>query len=142
MTTVGAAPVGGRQGSTVRVLLAEDNPVNRKVAAKLLEKRGYVVVAVEDGRQAVDAVEREAYDIVLMDVQMPVMDGLTATRTIRQGEERTGTHMPIVAVTAHAMTGDRERCIEAGMDDYVTKPIDATILLAAMERLLLSAIRR
>jgi PAS domain S-box-containing protein len=117
----------------MKILLAEDNAVNRKLAIKLLEKRGYSVVVAENGQEALDALEREKVDLVLMDVQMPVMDGFEAIRAIRAKEQRNGAHMPIVALTAHAMKGDRERCLEAGADEYVSKPIRLPELVAAME---------
>ena len=120
--------------SRMKVLLAEDNPVNRKLATTLLEKRGHIVVVTENGQEALDALERENVDLVLMDVQMPVMDGFEAIRAIRAKERSTGAHLPIIAVTAHAMKGDRERCLEAGADEYVTKPIRLAELLAAMNR--------
>ncbi|HKV06253.1 MAG TPA: response regulator [Candidatus Acidoferrales bacterium] len=125
-------PEDKKQG--IRILLAEDNAVNRKLATTLLEKRGYTVVVTENGREALEALERESVDLVLMDVQMPVMDGFEAIRAIRAKERSTGTHLPIIAVTAHAMKGDRERGLAAGADDYVTKPIRIQDLLAAMER--------
>jgi signal transduction histidine kinase/CheY-like chemotaxis protein/HPt (histidine-containing phosphotransfer) domain-containing protein len=110
------------QGS---VLLVEDNPVNRRVAQRLLELHGLDVVAVNDGREAIDRLEREHYDLVLMDCLMPVMDGYTATRTWRDRERAAGdAHLPIVAMTANAMAGDRERCLASGMDDYLSKPLD------------------
>ena len=118
----------------MKVLLAEDNAVNRKLATTLLEKRGHIVVVTENGQEALDALERENVDLVLMDVQMPVMDGFEAIHAIRAKERSTGAHLPIIAVTAHAMKGDRERCLEAGADDYVTKPIRLAELLAAMNR--------
>ena len=105
------------------ILLAEDNPVNQKVAASILEKRGHTVVTVADGREALAALEKESFDLVLMDVQMPKMDGFEATAAIREKEKTTGEHLPIVAMTAHAMKGDCERCIASGMDAYVPKPI-------------------
>jgi signal transduction histidine kinase/DNA-binding response OmpR family regulator len=105
-----------------RVLLAEDNSVNREVAVCMLEQLGCQVVAVEHGRDAVAKTECAQFDMVLMDCQMPEMDGFSATRAIRDGEQRTGGHVPIVALTAHAIAGDRERCLAAGMDDYMTKP--------------------
>jgi CheY-like chemotaxis protein len=117
----------------MKILLAEDNAVNGKLATTLLEKRGHTVVVTENGREALDALERGTVDLVLMDVQMPVMDGLEAIRAIRAKEQSSGGHLPIIALTAHAMKGDRERCIAAGADDYVTKPIRVAELLAAMK---------
>ena len=108
---------------SLRVLLAEDNAVNRKVATRLLEKRGHHVVVTSNGKEALAALGKDTYDLVLMDVQMPEMDGLEATRTIRGLEQGTGFHQQIIALTAHAMSGDRERCLEAGMDGYLTKPL-------------------
>ena len=117
------------------MLLADDSPTNRRLAMRLLEKRGHAVTAVEDGQQAVRAVEKDTYDIILMDVQMPEMDGLEATAAIRESEQLTGDHIPIVALTAHAMKGDRDRCLEAGMDAYVSKPFQAEELFATIEQL-------
>jgi two-component system, sensor histidine kinase and response regulator len=119
----------------MRVLLAEDNAVNRKLAITFLEKRGHTVVVSENGREALDVLTRERVDIALMDVQMPIMDGLEAIRAIRTKEQSTGAHLPIIALTAHAMKGDRERCLAAGADDYVAKPIRIEDLLGAMNRL-------
>jgi PAS domain S-box-containing protein len=107
----------------LRVLLVEDNPVNQKLSIRLLEKQGHQVVLAVNGREAIETVAREAFDVVLMDVQMPEMGGLEATAEIRRREGATGSHVPIVAMTAHAMKGDRERCLEAGMDAYLSKPI-------------------
>jgi len=123
-----------------RILLAEDNLVNRKVATRLLEKQGYEVVPAKNGRVALEILNRSTFDLVLMDVQMPEMDGLQATRRIREDESRSGKHIPIIALTAHALTGDYERCLQAGMDDYLTKPIRAEQLLTAIERLIAEAI--
>jgi PAS domain S-box-containing protein len=109
--------------SSLRILLAEDNLVNQRLATRLLEKRGHFVVLAANGREAVTALERESFDLVLMDLQMPEMDGFEATAAIREQEKVTGNHLPIVALTAHAMKGDREKCIEGGMDGYLTKPI-------------------
>jgi signal transduction histidine kinase/ligand-binding sensor domain-containing protein/CheY-like chemotaxis protein len=106
------------------VLLAEDNRINQKVAVKLLEKQGCAVDVVDNGQDAVDRVRERSYDLVLMDLQMPGMDGLAATAAIRQWEKVSGAHVPIVALTAHAMHGDAERCLQAGMDAYLSKPID------------------
>jgi PAS domain S-box-containing protein len=107
----------------LRVLLAEDNNVNQRLAVRLLEKRGHRVVVASNGREALDALEKGKFDLVLMDVQMPEMDGLEATAGIREKEKSSGLHQPIIALTAHAMKGDREKCLEAGMDGYLTKPI-------------------
>jgi PAS domain S-box-containing protein len=117
------------------VLLVEDNPVNQRLAMEILSRRGHVVVVAENGRVALERIERRHFDIVLMDVQMPEMNGLEATRAIRVLERSTGRHVPIVAMTAHAMSGDRERCLESGMDEYLTKPIRAEALVAQVERL-------
>jgi two-component system sensor histidine kinase/response regulator len=117
----------------MKVLLAEDNLINRKLATTLLEKHGYAVVSTVNGREALDALERETPDAVLMDVQMPVMDGLEAIRTIRAKEQYSGTRLPIIVLTAHAMKGDRERCLAAGMDAYVSKPVQASELFAAVD---------
>jgi signal transduction histidine kinase/DNA-binding response OmpR family regulator len=119
-----------------RVLLAEDNAVNQTLAVRLLEKRGYSVILAGDGRAAVEAFEENQFDIVLMDIQMPRMDGFEATAAIRAKEKLTGGHIPIVAMTAHALKGDEERCIAAGMDGYVSKPIRTTELFSTIERLL------
>jgi CheY-like chemotaxis protein len=108
---------------SLRVLLVEDNAVNQKVVTRLLEKRGHWVVVTSNGREALAALEKDTYDVVLMDMQMPEMDGFEATRTIRAMEKGTALHQQIVALTAHALTTDRERCMEAGTDDYLTKPI-------------------
>ncbi len=123
-----------------RILLAEDNPTNRLVAMRLLEKMGFGVEVVVNGQEAVRALEAGAFDLVIMDVQMPVMDGLDATRAIRGSQSAVRNHrVPIIAMTAHAMKGDRERCLAAGMDDYVSKPIDRQELATALERCLASS---
>ena len=116
-----------------RVLLAEDNPVNQIVARRMLEKLGCRVDVVSNGQEAVLAATRETYDVVLMDVQMPTMDGLAATAEIRR-RQAGGRRVPIIALTAHAMEGDRKRCLEAGMDDYLSKPINRDALVAALTR--------
>ena len=118
---------------TKRVLLAEDNAVNRQLVIGILERRGHAVAVAHNGKEAVDALELQEFDLVLMDVQMPVMGGLEATRRIREREAATGGHVPIVALTARAMKGDREMCLAAGMDDYLTKPIDRRDLLRLVE---------
>ena len=121
---------------TLRVLVAEDNPVNRKLVTKLLQKRGHAVKGVETGRAAVKAVQSDkagGFDAILMDLQMPEMSGLEATKAIRALEKTRGGRVPIVALTAHAMQGDRERCLAAGMDGYLSKPIDVDELIATVE---------
>jgi signal transduction histidine kinase/DNA-binding response OmpR family regulator len=122
----------------LRVLVAEDNAVNQALARRLLEKRGHTVVIAENGRAALDALERDAFDLILMDVQMPVLGGLEAAACIRERERIAGcgARIPIIALTANAMAGDRERCIESGMDEYLTKPIQARDLFATMERVM------
>jgi two-component system sensor histidine kinase/response regulator len=108
-----------------RILLAEDNVVNQRVALRILQKEGHSVVIAGDGVAALKALSEQAIDVILMDVQMPEMDGLEAAQAIRRRERGGRGHIPIVAMTAHAMAGDRERCLNAGMDDYITKPIRA-----------------
>ena len=117
-----------KRGHALRVLVAEDNEVNQLVAKRIFEKMGHRVSVVGNGQEAVSALEGGKFDLVAMDVQMPVMDGLDATAAIRKAEEKTGKHVPIVAMTAHAMKGDRERCLAAGMDGYVAKPIRSSEL--------------
>jgi PAS domain S-box-containing protein len=119
-----------------RVLLTDDNAVNRTLAVRLLEKRGFLVSVARDGREAVAAVENEKFDVVLMDVQMPEMDGFEATAAIRAWERSSGGRTPIVAMTAHALKGDQQRCLDAGMDGYVSKPIRSDELFATIEKLL------
>jgi two-component system, sensor histidine kinase and response regulator len=121
--------------SRLSILLAEDNVVNRAVAAAILERRGHSLVHAVNGREAVEAAAREAFDLIFMDVQMPEMDGLEATSRIREAEQATGRHTPIAAMTAHAMAGDRERCLAAGMDEYISKPLNKAELLALLERI-------
>jgi CheY-like chemotaxis protein len=108
-----------------RILLAEDNPVNQQLALRILEKQGHSIEIACTGQEAVAKSEAEDFDAILMDVQMPDMDGLEATEAIRRREQGTRKHVPIIAVTAHAMAGDRERCLQAGMDGYLSKPIRA-----------------
>jgi signal transduction histidine kinase/DNA-binding response OmpR family regulator/ligand-binding sensor domain-containing protein len=121
------------QHRLLHILLAEDNEVNRKLALRLLEKRGHRVVMAGNGKEALAVLEKERFDLVLMDVQMPEMSGFEATSAIRAKEKVTGAHIPIIAMTAHAMKGDRERCLEAGMDGYVAKPLQVKELFEAIE---------
>ena len=119
----------------LRILLAEDNAVNQLVALRLLEKCGHTVVVAANGKKALEALDKDSYDLILMDIQMPEMNGWEATRAIRERERESGGHIPIVAMTAHAMKGDEEKCLASGMDDYLTKPIRIAELLAALDRI-------
>jgi two-component system sensor histidine kinase/response regulator len=139
VTTLGAAPLEAPAAEVVearptrlRVLLVEDNPVNQHLARTLLEKQGHAVVLAKNGREALACYTTDRFDVVLMDVQMPEMDGMQATTAIRIRERETGTHTPIIGVTAHAMKGDKERCLASGMDGYVAKPIRAESLFRAI----------
>jgi CheY-like chemotaxis protein/HPt (histidine-containing phosphotransfer) domain-containing protein len=123
-------PGGSRR---LRILLAEDNTTNQAVAVGLLTKFGHAVVIANDGNEALSAFDRQAFDLVFMDVQMPAMDGFEATAAIRARELKTGSHIPIIAMTAHTMKGDREKCLAAGMDSYLSKPIDGRALLQAID---------
>jgi CheY-like chemotaxis protein len=121
----------------LRILLGEDNLVNQFLAVRTLEKQGHVVVAVTDGRQVVDTHAREgaSFDVILMDVQMPEVDGMQATALIRDAERGSARRIPIVALTAHAMSEDRKRCLDAGMDDYLSKPFSGATLFEVLERM-------
>jgi PAS domain S-box-containing protein len=125
--------VGAPASRPLRVLLAEDNPINQKLVVRLLQKQGHSVEVAANGREALAVLERESFDVVLMDVQMPEMDGLEAAAAIRRREEGTQRRVPILALTAHAMKGDREECLAAGMDGYIAKPIQPGELTAALE---------
>lgn len=129
---VDGEPVGSR--SPLRILLVEDNPVNQTLAGRLLEKHGHAVTVAHNGREALAALSTKGFDAVLMDLQMPEMDGFTATAAIRAGEQGTARHLPIIAMTAHAMKGDEDRCLVSGMDAYLSKPIDAEKLLDLLQR--------
>jgi CheY-like chemotaxis protein len=124
------------ENRNVHILVAEDNPVNQKLATILLRKRGYRVTAVENGQKALAAIASDCFDLVLMDVQMPEMSGTDATRELRRRERMDGSHLPVIAMTAHAMKGDAEKFLEAGMDDYVSKPVNSELLYACIDRLL------
>jgi hypothetical protein len=130
-----AAWASGKAARPLEILLVEDNLVNQRLAMEILTRRGHRLTVAENGRQAVNRFEAAVPDLVLMDVQMPEMNGLDATRAIRDLELGTGRRVPIVAMTAHAMSGDRARCLDAGMDDYMTKPIRAEALVTLVERL-------
>lgn len=120
---------------TLNILLVEDNRINQMMAHRILEKNQHNVFIANDGLEALDALEKQAFDLTLMDIQMPKMDGMQATAAIRENEKKQGKRMPIIAMTAHAMKGDREMCLNAGMDDYITKPIKVDELLRKIERL-------
>jgi len=124
-------------GSPLRILLAEDNAINRTVVMRLLEKRGHEVVAVGDGRDALTRLQHERFDVALLDVQMPGLDGLEVASRVRARENVSGAErVPIVALTARALAGDRERCLASGMDEYLAKPVDARALFHALDRLI------
>jgi len=123
----------------LRILLAEDNAVDRTLAVRLLERRGYTVETVESGTAVLDALEHEPFDVILMDIQLPEMDGLQATAAIRDRERATGRHVPIIAMTAFAMSGDEERCLAAGMDRYISKPLDVQHLYQTIDEVSASA---
>jgi CheY-like chemotaxis protein len=119
-----------------RILLAEDNIVNQRLVVRLLEKHGHTMIVANTGREVLAALDQQSVDLVLMDVQMPDMDGLEATAIIREQERQRGGHLPIIALTAHAMKGDQDRCLASGMDDYISKPINAQTLWTAISRAL------
>jgi CheY-like chemotaxis protein len=123
-----------RNESPVRILLAEDNVINQHVARSILHKAGHLIIVASNGREALLALRRQTFDLVLMDVQMPEVDGFEATAAIRENELGTDRRLPIVAMTAHAMKGDRERCLAAGMDGYISKPISAGDLLELVDK--------
>ena len=120
---------------SLNILIAEDNPINQKLAVRVLQKQGHTSVVANNGREALAMWEQQPFDAILMDVMMPEMDGLVATTEIRKREKVTGKHIPIIAITANAMVGDREKCLAAGMDEYVSKPVDVTALYNALDRL-------
>jgi CheY-like chemotaxis protein len=135
MSPAGARVTSGPAASqALRILLAEDNPVNQKVTVRALERRGHTVLLAQNGHEAVKLASREPFDLILMDIQMPEMDGYEATAAIREMERRAGSHTPIVAMTAHAMQSDQDRCRAAGMDDYISKPIHLNELIQKVEQ--------
>jgi len=127
-----AGTASDRTGRPLSILVAEDDPPSQALVSWLLTSYGHRITTVSDGLQVLSALERQSFDLVLMDIQMPDMDGLEATALIRKGERETGGHIPIVALTAHALKGDEQRCLEGGMDGYVAKPIRPNDLLAAI----------
>jgi signal transduction histidine kinase/ActR/RegA family two-component response regulator len=133
------APAGAGRGAGNRILVAEDNPVNQLLMVRLLERHGYHVVVAGNGRAALAAISQQNFDLVLMDVQMPELDGLEATRQLRESELSSGRYLPVVAMTAHAMQGDREKCLQAGMTAYVAKPVRPEELFKVMDELIVGA---
>jgi CheY-like chemotaxis protein len=134
-TAPSTTPVGSHP-RPLKILLAEDNLVNQALAVRILQKRGHEVVLALTGSQAISKLAESSIDLILMDVQMPELDGISATHAIRRQEEDSGQHVPIIAMTAYAMEGDRERCIEAGMDDYLSKPIHPAELFRTIGQVL------
>ena len=130
-----AAPARSLARRSLHILLAEDNLVNQMVAEKLLQRQGHTVVVAPNGRSAIEEHAKGFFDLILMDVQMPEVGGFEATQAIRERERKSGEHIPIIALTAHAMAGDRERCLDSGMDEYLSKPIQPARLYEAIERL-------
>jgi CheY-like chemotaxis protein len=130
----GSIPPGAPAGPALRILLVEDNVVNQQVTVRVLSKRGHTVTVASDGLQAVTLVSSQDFDLILMDVQMPGMDGYEATAAIRATEAKTGSHVRIVAMTAHAQKSDQDRCLAAGMDDYLSKPIHLKELIEKIEQ--------
>lgn len=131
-----SAPPPGESLHRLRILLAEDNAVNQRVAVRLLEKRGHQVSVAVNGVEALEALRLGRFDLVLMDIQMPVMDGVETVAHIRELERSSGSHLPVIALTAHAMKDDKAHCLAAGMDGYVSKPIDPDELFAVMDKVI------
>jgi CheY-like chemotaxis protein len=129
-------PSTAEQLPPLHLLVAEDNPINAKLARALLEKQGHKVTLVANGLEAILAIEKNAFDVVVMDVQMPEMDGIAATQEIRSREKKSGTYLPIIALTANAMKGDNEACLQAGMDEYLTKPLQKKSLDEALSKVI------
>jgi CheY-like chemotaxis protein len=136
-TATESQPTWGPSRRPLRILVAEDNHVNQKLMSSLLAKWGHTAVITSDGREALAAMQQQTFDLVLMDVQMPEMNGFEATAAIRAQEQTSGQYIPIIALTAHAMKGDRERCLQAGMDSYIPKPIHAQTLFDMIENMTL-----
>jgi len=130
--SVKSGPEPQLEQARLRLLVAEDNAVNQKLIHRLLEKRGHRVCVASNGVEALERLAEERFDALLLDLQMPELDGMETCKRIRAGEEATGAHLPIIALTAHAMAADRERCLRAGMDGYLSKPIQVTELVAAL----------
>ena len=125
---------GVQRGAKLQLLIVEDDPISRIVLEKFARKKGWQVILAENGKEAIDAYRKQRFQAVLMDVQLPIIDGYKATGVIRQIESQTSMHTPIIAMTAYALKGDREKCLESGMDDYLSKPIDADEFYATVEK--------
>jgi CheY-like chemotaxis protein len=134
MPTPAPPPVVAQPEPGLNILLAEDNLVNQRVATRILERAGHRATLAVNGREAIEQWSAHSFDLILMDVQMPEVDGFQAAAAIRDRERASGAHIPIIAMTAYALSGDRERCLAAGMDDYLTKPVNARLLLALLGR--------
>jgi CheY-like chemotaxis protein len=132
----GAAPAEQRSRHPGRILLAEDHPVNQRLATKILEKWGHQVTVAPNGRRALEFHGQKQFDLILMDVQMPQMGGMEATAAIREREQKSGSHIAIIDMTAHAIKGDREKCLAAGMDDFLNKPVNPRELYGMIEKYL------
>jgi CheY-like chemotaxis protein len=130
----GAAGMPSADHLQLKILVAEDNAVNQRVVKRVLEKAGHTVVIAGNGKQALDEFDRQRFDLILMDIQMPEMDGFEATEAIREREEWSSIRTPIIALTAHAMSGDRERCLSHGMDGYIQKPINTSEMFQAIQQ--------
>jgi len=128
------AEVATDNANAIRILLAEDQPINRKIVIGLLKRYDWQILIAENGEEAVEKYSSEHFDLILMDVQMPKLDGFDATRQIRKIEENSGSRIPIIAMTAHAMKGDKEKCLESGMDYYITKPVDSKELIELIQK--------
>lgn len=128
-------PIAMADPPTLNILLVEDNHINQELMTALLKRRRHRVTVAQNGKEALDILESHAFDAILMDIQMPVMDGLEATRQIRAREEQNGGHVPIIAMTANTTPRDQELCVEAGMDDYVAKPVEINKLFTALQRI-------
>ncbi|HUW50299.1 MAG TPA: response regulator [Sulfuricella sp.] len=135
MTPNSNSPIAMTDVPTLHILLVEDNQVNQELMIALLKRRRHRVVVAQNGKEALDILERHEFDAILMDIQMPVMDGLEATRQIREKEKQSGGHVPIIAITANTLPQDQELCVQAGMDDYVAKPVEINKLFTALQRI-------
>lgn len=135
MTPDPSTPAATTDTPVLHVLVVEDNHVNQQLMIALLNRRQHRAVIAQNGKEALDILEHQSFDIILMDVQMPVMDGLEATRQIREREKQSGGHVPIIAMTANTSPQDRQMCLQAGMDDHIAKPVEINKLFTALQRI-------